>query len=361
MKKYIKKCVNIKTINLFLFSIMSFLFLSFNVNAEEDFIYELDNIYSYFLTQYSLEDIKVIDEYLDEFVKNNLDVEKTYIATRKNSNLYLYELKNGFLGFNQAQGGIIEENVTVYQFWYNSGSWINDGQVLDNQNLNYSIRSFFDFNGLFWSNKSLKFNGILNDTYYYYKFTNVNTSLLNYYTLGEFHYDSPIYTFCNLMLGDYGGDEVFEKFNYKVEYYFDDLIDTSKTENLSAIKGAKITNFTDYSSDIYKLYKPEGTDYSIIIDEDETKNILKIYYRSPYYGTDKQPIDTDVDGFYFFFNFSDIRSLFPTIEFGNFSQFEQFIIVICFNLFYCLFLFFVIYLIIKMLYKGMSWLFSYFS
>lgn len=63
---------------------------------------------------------------------------------------------------------------------------------------------------------------------------------------------------------------------YKVEYYYDGKIDNTKTETKEAPIGEKIENYTDKVKEGYKLQKVEGT--PLTIDEDPTKNIIKVYY-----------------------------------------------------------------------------------
>jgi len=63
---------------------------------------------------------------------------------------------------------------------------------------------------------------------------------------------------------------------YKVEYYYDGKIDNTKTETKEAPIGEKIEKYTDKVKEGYKLQKVEGT--PLTINEDPTKNIIKVYY-----------------------------------------------------------------------------------
>jgi len=63
---------------------------------------------------------------------------------------------------------------------------------------------------------------------------------------------------------------------YKVEYYYDGKIDNTKTETKEAPIGSKIDKYTDKVKDGYILQKVEGI--PLTINEDSTKNIIKVYY-----------------------------------------------------------------------------------
>lgn len=51
------------------------------------------------------------------------------------------------------------------------------------------------------------------------------------------------------------------------------------------------------------------------------------------------------------FNFADIQEIFPNINFSDFSVYNQFLVVILFNIFFFIFIFIMIYIILKCLYK----------
>ena len=67
------------------------------------------------------------------------------------------------------------------------------------------------------------------------------------------------------------------KFNYTVEYYYDNVKDDSKTETIEATYLDKITTYADKISTGYKLDKVEGTPLTISVNEEE--NIIKVYYK----------------------------------------------------------------------------------
>ena len=66
------------------------------------------------------------------------------------------------------------------------------------------------------------------------------------------------------------------KFNYKVEYYYDNVIDNSKTDTIEATYEDEITTYTEKPEDGYMFDKVGGTPLKITADEE--KNIIKVYY-----------------------------------------------------------------------------------
>lgn len=71
------------------------------------------------------------------------------------------------------------------------------------------------------------------------------------------------------------------KYNYTVEYYYDDVIDNDKTETKLANFGTTISSYTKKEIDGYELDKVEGL--NLKIGTDETKNVIKVYYKQTLY------------------------------------------------------------------------------
>ena len=69
---------------------------------------------------------------------------------------------------------------------------------------------------------------------------------------------------------------VKDKFEYRVEYYYDGEIDEEKTDKFTAIYGDKIETYEEKLKDGYKLEKTEGI--PLIVQEYAGLNIIKIYY-----------------------------------------------------------------------------------
>ena len=65
-------------------------------------------------------------------------------------------------------------------------------------------------------------------------------------------------------------------YGYRVEYYYDGVIDNSKTENSTAKYGEKIDNYTDKVIDGYVFDKTEGK--PLTITTDLSSNVIKVYY-----------------------------------------------------------------------------------
>ena len=66
------------------------------------------------------------------------------------------------------------------------------------------------------------------------------------------------------------------KFNYTVEYYYDNKIDDSKTEIIESLYQHEITSFTEKNEVGYVREKTEGLPLTISANEDE--NVIKVYY-----------------------------------------------------------------------------------
>ncbi len=66
------------------------------------------------------------------------------------------------------------------------------------------------------------------------------------------------------------------KYNYKVEYYYDGKKDESKTETIKADYGTIIKTYQNKKTNGYKLEKEEGL--GLKVGTNEGKNIIKIYY-----------------------------------------------------------------------------------
>lgn len=79
--------------------------------------------------------------------------------------------------------------------------------------------------------------------------------------------------------------------NFKIQYYFDGILDTSKTERGVADIGEVINVYTDYSSSRYIFDKVEN--YPMTIKSNSDKNVMKVYYNVVY------PVRTE----YVYFNY----------------------------------------------------------
>ena len=75
---------------------------------------------------------------------------------------------------------------------------------------------------------------------------------------------------------------VKDKFSYTVEYYYDGIIDNSKTETAEALFESKIDNYQDKNKTGYKLDKTEN--FPLTITSDSKKNVIKVYYVKDNYG-----------------------------------------------------------------------------
>ena len=65
-------------------------------------------------------------------------------------------------------------------------------------------------------------------------------------------------------------------YTYTVEYYYDGIIDTEKTEKSAAKYNSVVNDYTDKCDTGYKFEKVEGRPLTIATDE--SKNVIKVYY-----------------------------------------------------------------------------------
>lgn len=138
--------------------------------------------------------------------------------------------------------------------------------------------------------------------------------------------------------------------NYRIEYYFDDVLREDYIEYKKGKVGDVITEFTDYSDNDYKFY---GENYSFTIYEDDNQNVFRIYYRSNKYGVGAsyEQIDTRNSKIPFIFHYDMIKQFFSGINFNSFTQSEQLMITIFINVWFIGIFSFVCWLFLKIVYK----------
>ena len=85
-----------------------------------------------------------------------------------------------------------------------------------------------------------------------------------------------------------------DNFGYKVEYYYDGLLDDSKTDAKSATYQSVISNYTDKAITGYKLEKTENL--PLTIASDETNNLIKVYYVKDTYSYKVEHYKENIDG-----------------------------------------------------------------
>jgi uncharacterized repeat protein (TIGR01451 family)/uncharacterized repeat protein (TIGR02543 family)/LPXTG-motif cell wall-anchored protein len=76
---------------------------------------------------------------------------------------------------------------------------------------------------------------------------------------------------------------VKDNFDYRIEYYYDNVIDDTKTVTGSALFGSDIDSYDDKVVDGYELDRVEPTPLPMTITSDENANVIKVYYTAiPY-------------------------------------------------------------------------------
>ena len=67
------------------------------------------------------------------------------------------------------------------------------------------------------------------------------------------------------------------EFNYTVEYYYDEVIDDTKTKTLQETYGEQVNTYPDEPKTGYILDRVETL--PLVITEDPSNNVLKVYYK----------------------------------------------------------------------------------
>ena len=136
----------------------------------------------------------------------------------------------------------------------------------------------------FWdtvSNDQIKIEQIEDGSY---NMLNISTGELSNYieevVVEAYPADAPTLTVSNEL----------QKYEYKVEYYYDGEIDESLTETLEEKYGKTVESYTDKVKENYVLEKTENL--PLTITNDQEKNVIKIYYATKAQAT-VQYIDKD--------------------------------------------------------------------
>lgn len=349
-----------------IFGIITYFSLFLTVFAYSENLQGSQTVYGLALSEVRLteQNYDSFKKYFNDFIESNNLGEKTCLLLRA-SNSYYYLMCGDFDFAEQFENGaktMLPSAIDIFSFNVSIAAdkvTVSRRTPTTSEKNNYLDSNFSNFfysaTYLVWSNKQLKIDNIDNTKTYRSWNVLIDDRLKIHYNFEQLSVSKPLYTYCNLLFGDYEIKEPVTV-SYKVEYYFDDILDPGKTEYKTGKQYDVISSYEDYATDMYKLV--DGS-YSIILSEDESLNVLKIYYRSPLYGTEKSPIETKNQRVWFFFQFSDLKTIFPNVEFGNFTQYQQLVITILVNIFFCLFLLFISYITLKAVFKCWSWIMGF--
>jgi len=107
------------------------------------------------------------------------------------------------------------------------------------------------------------------------------------WTFNGWDYDSLIVAGDDI---EFVGTWSFEiaKYDYTVEYYYDGVIDSAKTETLSAEYGAKINEYEDKSGNEFML---ESHTAPIIIGAEASENVIEVYYVTDVWNDEKDKLE----------------------------------------------------------------------
>ncbi len=121
-----------------------------------------------------------------------------------------------------------------------------------------------------------------------------------------------------------------------------DLVFTNKYDNYIVENLPYLAAFLDY---IYEHVSTSSIDTTYSWKEVRKSDVYEITVKD--------------DDFYFFFSYNDISNfnILSSYDFTNFTDFEKIVIVLGFNIFFLMFLGFIVYIFIKLVNKGITLLF----
>lgn len=383
------------------FIILSFMCLTGYVNAET---FEVVANYNYFepYSNLSDDDLILLNNFFTE--KYGSDEDNIYIVTSllkeykfnfDNKNLYFYVFERGtgnisgntygkYLFFNFFKSysyGSYRFSENRYKFNLETKEIVLSTDNLISRNLSDSYTSYqwlstsdsnayglylplwiskpftvsmtyeANFDDISYDSYSLKFDNSVN----FEDRVNRHYNIYNYYS-GNGSY---IRSYIDFALDNSINPPESKDVNYKVNYYFDDVLNEELSYIGNGKVGEKVSLIPDTKFDNYIL--KNDNNYLITLVEDEEQNVINIYYVTSSIidvpnKDDYNDIDTNNGNFYFFINYSDLKEMFPGVNFDSFNQFHQFTILIIINMFYLMFWFFVGWVVLKILYKVFQWI-----
>lgn len=134
-------------------------------------------------------------------------------------------------------------------------------------------------------------------------------------------------------------------------YYLSDNIDKSYIISFVSSKDFIIKSYS--SSDRFAAFELDKLFSTTPFYEETTYSWKQVNKYDVYEITVKD------DDFYFFFSYNDILNfnILSSYDFSNFTDFEKIVIVLGFNIFFLMFLGFIVYIFIKLVNKGITLLF----
>lgn len=168
----------------------------------------------------------------------------------------------------------------------------------------------------------------------------------NYYKLFDYSFSSYTFSFSIYYSNDTLYCTYFSKsliqYTETLKFVGDDRIDFSFYYDLDSVSYSITKIYSDYPSSVF-FSQVSSVSY----------RWLEISYYDWYEFTSKS---TDL---YLFYNYSDICSfdIFSWVDFTTFTDFQKVVVVISVNIFFCIFLLFIVYIFIKLFNKLVSWLF----
>lgn len=319
-----------KNLSLFICCLFMLFSFSFKVSAKSNSEFNVD--YSYTLEEYS-----TLYEYITTYNHPSDSYIFFFSGGRKHicydpvfnefgsvrSNLYSIDCSSIYV-FNNTQG-ITTTSIWRYiangdQYYDNTVDMLIDISLLYAHNVTTSSLGLSEYIPITFVNSGSSVNS---------DFTNLNTDIYlaadsntNIRGLLNMLYESPVITY-----------------SYSVNYYYNDELDSSKSETGTGVAGSTL-ELIDKS---YGDYTIDNNEYEVTLSEDNMT--FNLYYYDEYFGTDYELIDTSNTHIPFNFSVRYLNTIFPNINFNRFNQFQQFVICLLINIFFILILYFIIHFI----------------
>ncbi len=310
---------------LFYIPLLVLLFLIFNLNVKA---YSSVSMLYPDYDNFSYLDKTFFDETYS-LIKENMRSYSSYICFYKGTGDFVLRCSvNGYLSDSSSRLNLTDFQ-DVLAIVYRDGHPVIDNSSLSSSYsyINYNRFGYFiayAYNFVF-NCESDVFNNNLNEPFSYISsFNNYNLFCSNNY----------LYGFMNAIY-----DNVCVDVEYQINYFYNDVLDSSKTVIGHTCSG-DVLNISNLSDSRFHI---DDNVYSVIVSSDN--NVFNIKYYDDFFGTNYNQIDTQNEHIYFPFQMNYIRSIFPGIDFTKFTMAEQFIVMILLNLFFIL----LIYIFISIL------------
>ena len=285
---------------------------SYNITKDSLYSYNLNNTNSTYnsfnslLTSYNSALCLAYGNSNDSYTSNAWEC---YTAT----NLRVY---NGVLQFNQTGSFLSFPN---YNF-----------SAISTLTTSYGWRDINDFGIVLYAK-----NIILPSGFDIYSYSNINVvagcSNSNLYGIFQLKYD-PNYNDCSPKM-----------VNYNVNVYYDNKLQSNLSYTSSDYVRNTIT-INNFKTDYYSIDDSSNV-YSLLLNNNESNNVVNLYYYDRYFGTDYQQIDSSNSTIFFPISYELLKKSITSIDYYSLTSYQQLVLLIGVNILFISFIFLFIWLL----------------